>query len=258
MSFKEFLKEISNDELVSMGIDEAIEVIKRDCQPFLKAVDGEPLFRGSKRPQHALITKIIPRKDRRAKDNSQSFNDDVDAGAVGIIGFNPRSEAVFSTSSQSDASSYGTVYLVFPIGDFKGAYIDGVTDLYMDVVGGTGVDVDRINVIMRDAFIRYPGVLGSIAENHEIDDDEDSIVEWLEGLGTDELFDVMAEAADLWSAVMDKEAAMELGALYTTENLSRAIARGYEICLYAPNGYYSIPVSDLGVGASRFMRDLTE
>lgn len=108
---------------------DAIDYVERDCQPFLREAKDTILWRGIHSREQFL--KIKPRRDRKAKDTPQAISDVMDVIWKQYIGWKPRSEGVFTTTSLLAATTYSEqVYRIFPIGKFRYIYFDNVSDTY--------------------------------------------------------------------------------------------------------------------------------
>jgi len=111
-------------------------LIKRDCQPWLKATKNCGFFyRGLKRG--GSFEKKSVRKDRIPLNMDQEESDRLDVGFQKKFGWKARSNGVFVTGSLINASGYagltGGAYIFFAIGDFKYVWSPRVEDLYTDI-----------------------------------------------------------------------------------------------------------------------------
>ena len=112
---------------------EAIALIKKDCQPFLKQCGGLPLYRGMLKKGLHLKNRV--RQDREPTDTSPFLHYTADDWFKEKFGINARGAAMFTTGNYKIASYYGgnleKVFAVFPIGEFKFIWSPKVRDLYM-------------------------------------------------------------------------------------------------------------------------------
>ena len=117
-------------------LQDAIKIIKRDCKPFLEQFEGRFLFRGS----NSFVTGKGPTKffqKRSVRTDRKPMNTDDDIHKVTDDWFNEkfgirgRSGAMFATGNFGEARAYGTVYCIFPIGDFKFVWSPVVKDLFV-------------------------------------------------------------------------------------------------------------------------------
>ena len=123
----------SRDSDEDVGIrNKAIELIKQNCKPFLEAIDYDVLkykmFRGYKGAANAAIASKI-RPNRIPSDTPERAHEWFNAYFVKKFG-EPFRNGMFVTGYESHANEYGTVFLVFPIGDFKFAWSPRTRDLY--------------------------------------------------------------------------------------------------------------------------------
>lgn len=133
MNFKQFLTEhtLSSQE----EIDTIIKIIKDNCQPFLDQIQSLDLS------QHRLyrgMQSYSKYGSRQVHNNRPPVSTDLrvhkimDEWFLQNVGFRARSEAVFGTGDYDTASLYGTVYSIFPIGEFKFCWSENVSDMYTD------------------------------------------------------------------------------------------------------------------------------
>jgi hypothetical protein len=59
------------------------------------------------------------RTDRKPRDSAVDFSEMMDDYLQGTVGWRPRKEGMFLTGNRQEASRYGKMYLVFPVGNFK-------------------------------------------------------------------------------------------------------------------------------------------
>jgi len=124
-----------NDETLAMF--RALDAIKKDCQPYLQSVDYQPftqysLYRGItalSTPLPLHILKDVRLAARKPKDTSVYLNGFINDYFETYYG-EPFRQSVFVTSSQSEASTYGALYLIFPTGDFTFLWSPEWEDLY--------------------------------------------------------------------------------------------------------------------------------
>jgi hypothetical protein len=146
ITFKQFLSE---DENVN-----PFDLIKRDCQPFLSQSGGKFLTRGfrswSHKPMHVKhpfkdmseyssydsypYVKKAVRKDRTPVDMSKEETQILDDYFQQKFKVRPRTQAAFCYPERlaGEASEYGALYAIFPIGNFKVIWSPMVKDLYHD------------------------------------------------------------------------------------------------------------------------------
>lgn len=106
-------------------INTVIELIKKDCKPFLK--HKTIIWRGMYDKAEMGFRSV--RKDRKPKDSSVS-QDLIMNAYLKERGLPLRSKSMFATTDQGMAMVYGEEYLVFPIGNFKSVYFSEVEDMY--------------------------------------------------------------------------------------------------------------------------------
>ena len=133
-------------------INEMVNVLKKDCAPYLKEArkfqKGKFLFRGahSFRPNKktALDAKKV-RTGREPRDIPKLIHDYMDYEMKSKFGWRARSEGVFATSSFVTAADFGLPYLFFPAGRFKFIYgIEAGGKPISDVLGA----LDRAGILI--------------------------------------------------------------------------------------------------------------
>lgn len=127
MQSHEFLIEatkIASPERVAM-------LLQQNCKPyFAQAGWGDVLYRGveSKLPAFELYKNRGKRRPMNTKPMIQALIDDWFAKKFGV---RFRAESVFAIGDPNVAASYGSLYVLFPIGEFKYCWSPDVEDLFM-------------------------------------------------------------------------------------------------------------------------------
>ena len=110
------------------NIDEMVLMIQKNCQPFLKEINHNFLYRGYKNKIKS-IKKVITRTDRKPLGSSEEDHANFNKLFKKKFGWKARSEGVFCSSNTNDVRQYGNVNLVFPIGKYQYVWSPKVTDL---------------------------------------------------------------------------------------------------------------------------------
>ena len=124
----------SNSDL---SLEEAVKIFHDECKPFQKEIgfdgtfDFKTLKRGMKNKPDLFIANVRP--DRKPTDTPLPIHEFMDNWFYKKFGVKFRSNAMFATKSTGSSQIYGTVYVVFPIGEFKYCYSTVVSDLYVDI-----------------------------------------------------------------------------------------------------------------------------
>jgi len=133
MKFKSYITESINDPV------EISYLIKRDCEPYLKQLNGSN-FSGysllrSGRQDSGYFKKVSVRVDRKPKDTPIDIHNWLDEWFYKKFGIKARSNTMFCTSSISLAGRYGSaIYYIFPMGNFEIIWSDIVNDMYTPVM----------------------------------------------------------------------------------------------------------------------------
>lgn len=124
--------EISNIR-VSKKFIKVTNYIKTRCSQILKLYKETDnyLYHGFK-DKMPLIFMGNPRDDRKPMDTDIELQKEADR-KLKEAGFNAlRSNSIFCTNRFKRASSYGEVYIIFPLNGFNYTYSDKLYDFYMD------------------------------------------------------------------------------------------------------------------------------
>ncbi len=120
------------NEVSRVPEDTVLELIRKNCKPFLKESGGQFLFRGTKKRVPRGMAKITTRPDRRPLDTPKELHDYMDKHFKKKFGWKGRSEGVFCLGDEHEASVYGYTYAMFPIGQFKFIWSPSIMDLTSD------------------------------------------------------------------------------------------------------------------------------
>ena len=127
MKSNEFITENESD---AMDIRYWSRKIKQNCQPFLQQSKGNHLFRGVKaRTYEQFIDKDVRLTDRMPKDSSSRLHHKYNEYFTTEFG-EPFRNAIFCSGKSSEASEYGRVFSIFPVGDFSFIWSKTVPDLF--------------------------------------------------------------------------------------------------------------------------------
>ena len=115
----------------------SIRFLRNHCSEFLSDMEKEGvrglLWRGCNEESVKEFQVIEPVFNRRPRNNSQQIHKLADDWFLDKFGYRYRSAALFSTGNPSIASSYGTVYGVFPIGAYTVCWSPSIKDLYTEI-----------------------------------------------------------------------------------------------------------------------------
>ena len=134
------------DDEDDIGLDEqqimeAAKKIKYACAPFIKnnfnyINDGEYLYRGVK-GSDANMDLIISgnvRTDRVPRDTPRAWHFLLDEFFLRQFGWKYRSGSIFATQQTNQASDYGAIFVIFPVGEYKICYSPMITDAFTDLI----------------------------------------------------------------------------------------------------------------------------
>lgn len=239
MRFKEFLSETKIADLATI-----VDLIKKDCRPFLNARGEDFMFRGMTlfKISGTEITSLdinsphsFPHPTgRKPKDsgNSKFFNFMFNAGCELAFGVEDiRTRSIFGTGDYEQSLEYGTTFLMFPRGEFKFVASDTIKDSYEsidlilsslyngDISGKTYRQlsqnlIDLVNVTTASEWVKKPGIVTQS--------------------GDEEYNENLCKAL---KKTYEK--------YYTNKDFKTHLRAGNEILIYESSGYYSIPVKTI-------------
>ena len=169
------MKLISLYENISNGLslEEAAKIFHEDCMLFRKYIDFDdsnnsltrPLYRGMNRTELALVSRV--RKDRKPSNTPINIHNLVDEWFDKKFGIKFRSNAMFATQIKSTAKAYGTLYVVFPIGEFTICSSNIITDLYFDITDlyFSSVDSHKTIQTVNDNINEYKSEIENLLDN---------------------------------------------------------------------------------------------
>lgn len=139
-------------------------LIAKECKPFIKASQGKQIFRGATGKPANYKSKVYT--NRRPTDTPiviQNLFDDI---CKSLFGWNPRSSGLFVTGDKYHASTYGTVYTIWPIGKFRFIWSPKVYDFYSwmrEQAGQFKISRGLVDVSLdKDYIIKLPAFQGEL------------------------------------------------------------------------------------------------
>lgn len=141
MRLKEFIEDPHKDD---SGIehwanyDQVATAIKKYCQPMLE-VAGTGLknlfYRGVRNSnflKHPLEVRHV-RQDRWSRDMPNTWSACIDDWQEQNLGVRGRSQRLFVSKSSVQASGYGNISIVLPIGEFNGLWSPQIKDMFSSI-----------------------------------------------------------------------------------------------------------------------------
>ena len=136
ITFKQFILESEKPDSKIIA-----DTILEKCQPYLESPDFNTVFlRGLKIRSADSNKKFIDlrekafignvRKNRRPGDSSPVFHGLFNDLLKSQFGINARSETLFVVQDELLALEYGSVYRIFPIGNYEAIWSPSITDVY--------------------------------------------------------------------------------------------------------------------------------
>lgn len=234
-----------------------IELVTKDCQPFLQQLDSPiPLYRGMSQNNNITTPKTV-RMNRRPSATNRFITNKFDELFAPICGFKPRTQSIFCTGDKSQAMDYGHTHIVFPKGDFKFIWSDKIKDFYTDIIYSARLYINGnakdMTTDFTDAFI---GVIDELyPEQNTLSVIKDVFGEKALSLINISGFNAFIRHIAKEAETLGVQARNILGRyyevlltelypdMYSTTNLSDAVKSGKEIMLHC-NEYYAIPAYD--------------
>jgi hypothetical protein len=249
-TFKDFL----SDSIDGPSVDGIVEMLKRDCSPFLKVakVHNYPLLRGM--DETSIVSTIPQPKYRKPKDSTAAFNkmfNFIVEGAIGVKDI--RAQTLFCTTNFQQANIYGNVHYIFPKGDYKFIWSPEIYDSYSSdtlfLRAFSDSLVKELGIFQSISFKMARRLWTRIAENENYLTDNEKLAE---------LFEIceiqFKEGADLVHAMASTAKPAFENLQYQTSGLRLAFKSMNEILFYESGGYYAIYPEKLA--AELHMQDL--
>jgi len=166
-----------------------VGTIRQNCQPYLQqnggAIDHDALYRGVKPPGGHSVTgdgdadvirKEVRLTDRRPSDTPRELHNFVNQYFQTHYGA-PFRTAMFASGSQGQANDYGTVYVIFPAGEFQFLWSPDIEDMY-SLTAEYGLEHHMEPGAQKEAFetlednvlrtYQTDNLVEAIGSNHEI------------------------------------------------------------------------------------------
>jgi hypothetical protein len=202
MSATSFMGLVEGLEQYHLGIPEskwleAINFVEDNCQPWIQQAGYVPAWRGislnkkfeikgeDDRPN--IFGVLKPRVDRKPLDMRDEAKQLIDAATLDRFGWAGRSEGLFVTGNRHMADNYGSLSIIYPIGDFKFIWNTKVADNFAPLSLWRGFNDDAkvkaIEGVTKD--FTDQNLEAAITSGHEIMIKCDSYVALMPGLGND-------------------------------------------------------------------------
>ena len=175
------------NEITQPAIDQAIDVLERECGPYLQEIGGienalvhKPLYRGSgdKFPSDSPIIKVPVRQDRRPRNTGIRDHERADEWFKenSSYGIPYRSASLFCSGSSDTAAIYarrmnGAVSIVLPVGEYHYCWAPDVEDMTEGLDGmswSLGEIIDIKNFLDDASYIEDRNLAKAVASGHEI------------------------------------------------------------------------------------------
>lgn len=139
ITFKQFINEehkMLYKDVYDWDNFEFFDTIKKDCKKYLNEIKDPTkviAYRGiNSNRDYGFISVKDARTDRLPLDTDKRLSDKIDEWFKHEYGVRFRSEAVFAIGNRTLASHFGTVYIMFPIGDYDYVWSPNYSDITED------------------------------------------------------------------------------------------------------------------------------
>lgn len=214
----------------AIEIDMLRQQIRKQCQPYLRAVKGNfghrAMYRGMEGVSNFRLYRTLPlRSNRNPVSSSIQLHDILDSTIETLAGFKARSNSLFVTGNILNAQEYGETFLIFPIGDFKFVWSPLIADAYSSL--------DYFPTFMRDTTLA--GIFAQyLFENDYLPDNSVQGARiWILTISKDEYYDILE---DFMSKNIDK--------LYKNDDLAAGLNSMNEIMLGGFNEFIAVKLED--------------
>ena len=144
-----------NEEVSKETLQEFASIVSANCKPFLKAINYDlslwHLFRGLGVESNEYVHKNVRLDDRMPTDTPFLIHDDLNGYFKGKFG-EPFRNALFVSGAPHVSMSFGSLYTIFPEGDFTFVWSPKVFDLWVENKDGLRQYSDYED---RKPFIEY-------------------------------------------------------------------------------------------------------
>lgn len=135
ITFKQYIEEQDEQD---EQIESIADIIHRDCQPFIQESNLDiMLWRGFRNlgndERFLTLLKKQPRTNRKPLSSPQKLHQILDQWFEDRFNFRYRSKGLHTTPNINEASEYGSVRAIIPIGNFRYVWSPLVDDLYVDL-----------------------------------------------------------------------------------------------------------------------------
>lgn len=238
MRFKEFISE----ETTFDSLEQAVRVVRANCKPWLKAANGQMIFRGILgAPETAMFSKHP--ENRKPKDSHRTpyFNFLFNTG-IELVWGQPliREKALFVSGSTSQAAVYGRIFVVFPKGSFTYLSSEFVHDSYEESNNFVSTIAGHLKQNVSHMYVK--AALSYLSKRF-------TAPQFAEGIDSAEVksaFDNGGESANISYDDLKTAIFKTFSEFYFTGShgtIGAAIRSKDEIMLTKTEGYYSIPLS---------------
>jgi len=129
MKSTDFLNEYDEQAWTEQEWAKIVKTIKWDCKPFLTQAKGKILFRGLGYARDDFMKKTVRLSDRVPKDMPEEIHNKLNKFFVMKHGA-PFRNALFLSGDNAQADEYGSLYRIYPIGNFEFLWSPAVNDLF--------------------------------------------------------------------------------------------------------------------------------
>lgn len=159
MRFKELIENNAHRVRPTKNIDqnEISDFIIKNCQPWIEATNLDyPIYRGIREVRGDTSNKVSfvkrVRVNRKPKDSRPALHHAYNILLDHVGSYANRTNSLFVTGSRAAASEFGTVYMVFPIGNFNYTWSPYFTDWTREFRNEQIADLLKPGILNKDVI----------------------------------------------------------------------------------------------------------
>jgi hypothetical protein len=268
MRFLDFLNETSNRAYSPQHVvSKVIPEIGSECQAFLGAAAGMPLYRGIGAADDIPRFTMHP-VERPPRDSTLGQNCVFNLMILAAFGIDKiRQHSIFCTGDLRECAEYGTPNYIFPRGNFKILYSTKVKDSIMYagkwiqsieayiIANGKGMEVFKEGDLLLTSFFEITASIFSLWDlgwvKRPSDNQCEEILRWMKQSATSPMSDKQKAAFDEIGAEEITQllikALRDLGKKFYCYDgdIETAIKSRCEILIFQSDGYFSVPLNDV-------------
>ena len=167
-SFKQFLIESKEPPISKQELDIILSSIRNNCKPYIQETSANPkfkLYRGIDKKETPPYMEVSPQRNRQPVDTAVWMHEAMDNWFQAKFGLRARSQTLFTTALERQASLYGQPYVAFPVGNYQYVWSPKVMDLYQS---GHKLRKDDVSEFLDNAQYTSSSLVDAINTQNEV------------------------------------------------------------------------------------------